>query len=545
MKPRRIRYDIGGQIGIWEQLSQLGVAAGDKVQGDQTSESDNYMGNWLTPTHVNVTEAIQKGDTNEILDNVFFGGLFGTSAGRQADDARKAQEAVKRQKLLTYSNLGNQRLMNYDTTGNQSEGSLYAKGGYLKPLNSDTVEVEGNTHAEGGVQIPEVGAEVEDKETISGDYVFSEDLGFAERHKPIAKQIGKIEKKPINIERKNSLEILRKKEEALKNEQELVRSLLPGSVGLDEMKYGGKLRKRAGGGPVGLSPEEEQSRILTKTFNPTSNLVDLDTNYIDRIGKPATSSINDDITTGNQTSGWGQAITSIAPYVTNLINSTRRLPAPPTPTLEQTISPDLISTDADKMELEREVRGMNKGIEQSTSNPSLVNSQRVANFGNLLTAKGKLSQFEKNTNAGIKNQTRYFNSSVSARNVERDNQYKNEQIARILAQSNFDASNLADATTKYQQQTRDNSMIDLENRKLDILPRLYEDTGVVNRNLLDLLNKEKRKYGGTIHIKPENRGKFNATKARTGKTTEELTHSSNPVTKKRAVFAQNAAKWKH
>jgi hypothetical protein len=49
----------------------------------------------------------------------------------------------------------------------------------------------------------------------------------------------------------------------------------------------------------------------------------------------------------------------------------------------------------------------------------------------------------------------------------------------------------------------------------------------------------------SIYIKPENRGKFNATKARTGKSTEELTHSSNPVTKKRAVFAQNAAKWQH
>lgn len=53
------------------------------------------------------------------------------------------------------------------------------------------------------------------------------------------------------------------------------------------------------------------------------------------------------------------------------------------------------------------------------------------------------------------------------------------------------------------------------------------------------------KKGGTIHIKPENRGKFNATKARTGKTTEELTHSKNPLTRKRAIFAQNAKKWKH
>ena len=56
-------------------------------------------------------------------------------------------------------------------------------------------------------------------------------------------------------------------------------------------------------------------------------------------------------------------------------------------------------------------------------------------------------------------------------------------------------------------------------------------------------NIEEMKKGG-IHIKPENKGKFNATKKRTGKTTEELTHSKNPITKKRAIFAQNAAKWK-
>ena len=46
-----------------------------------------------------------------------------------------------------------------------------------------------------------------------------------------------------------------------------------------------------------------------------------------------------------------------------------------------------------------------------------------------------------------------------------------------------------------------------------------------------------------IHIKDKNKGKFNATKERTGKSTEELTHSKNPITKKRAIFAQNAAKW--
>jgi len=54
---------------------------------------------------------------------------------------------------------------------------------------------------------------------------------------------------------------------------------------------------------------------------------------------------------------------------------------------------------------------------------------------------------------------------------------------------------------------------------------------------------EKKKKG--IHIKKKNKGKFNALKKRTGKSTEELTHSKNPLTRKRAIFAQNAKKWHH
>lgn len=46
-----------------------------------------------------------------------------------------------------------------------------------------------------------------------------------------------------------------------------------------------------------------------------------------------------------------------------------------------------------------------------------------------------------------------------------------------------------------------------------------------------------------IKIKKENIGKHNATKKRTGKTTEELAHSKNPLTKKRAIFALNARGW--
>jgi hypothetical protein len=49
----------------------------------------------------------------------------------------------------------------------------------------------------------------------------------------------------------------------------------------------------------------------------------------------------------------------------------------------------------------------------------------------------------------------------------------------------------------------------------------------------------------SIHINPKNRGKFNALRKRTGKTAEQLSHSKNSLTRKRAQFAINARKWKH
>lgn len=53
-----------------------------------------------------------------------------------------------------------------------------------------------------------------------------------------------------------------------------------------------------------------------------------------------------------------------------------------------------------------------------------------------------------------------------------------------------------------------------------------------------------KKWTG-IHINPANKGKFTKTKKNTGKSTSQLTHSKNPLTKKRAVFALNAKKWHH
>lgn len=76
--------------------------------------------------------------------------------------------------------------------------------------------------------------------------------------------------------------------------------------------------------------------------------------------------------------------------------------------------------------------------------------------------------------------------------------------------------------------------------KLNLTKIESEELEVKDLSCFDFLKK-----GGEIKINPKNKGKFTETKKRTGKSTEELTHSKNKLTKKRAVFAQNAKKWKH
>lgn len=79
-------------------------------------------------------------------------------------------------------------------------------------------------------------------------------------------------------------------------------------------------------------------------------------------------------------------------------------------------------------------------------------------------------------------------------------------------------------------------------------PITYDDFGnVIPLSMRDNFSNPDFRFdkGKSIHINPANKGKFNATKKRTGKTTEQLAHSKNPLTRKRAIFALNSRKWHH
>lgn len=119
------------------------------------------------------------------------------------------------------------------------------------------------------------------------------------------------------------------------------------------------------------------------------------------------------------------------------------------------------------------------------------------------------------------------------------------KVGRIVEGTEIDGASVHSfAPTQTKKKTKKKTEEDYDSEFSEVLRKDRNSKKYQMENLYPVYPIPSYKDGG-IHIKKKNRGKFNALKKRTGKSTEELTHSKNPLTRKRAIFAQNAAKWNH
>lgn len=185
----------------------------------------------------------------------------------------------------------------------------------------------------------------------------------------------------------------------------------------------------------------------------------------------------------------GSGINTALPYVSNMFNAFRTLPTVPTPEFQPLVTnPKTVNYEGDIAETDRMLRGLELGTQ--TSNPALGLGMRANNLGTFLTQRNRIRQTQQNTNADIINRTRQFNSFIEGQNTNRLNDYRRALVERQLAQQRLSSENLADFSNKVQLQKRDRSMMDLEKRKLELLPKFFQDTGIIDRNMLMELLKE-------------------------------------------------------
>ncbi len=250
-----------------------------------------------------------------------------------------------------------------------------------------------------------------------------------------------------------------------------------------------------------FDPRLKYGKYYNQVGSPDESLGLLDTSLPNKVNSPfdvGTTNPN----TSSSGFNFGSALGSAVPYISNAANAMRKLPKPPRPVKEGFINTPNISFDADRASLLTGLRTATKGTNSRISNPAVSQALKADVFGRYVSGSNELAQQERNLNSNIGLRTSAINAGITARNVERENEYRGEKTGRKIAQQNLNLENLADIGTKAQLQKRDQSMFDLEDRKLDILLKKYQDTGVLDRQLMDELMKEKAvlsgegRYGG-------------------------------------------------
>jgi hypothetical protein len=177
------------------------------------------------------------------LASALKGGLFGylKAKKQQGEDnwRRNYEQMIQRQNQFKRSDAiisgdpalvtGRQGAELYGSGGFLKKGyygAVQATGGSLNPLSKNSAEVQGPSHSQGGVSLPQFGSELEGGETVQDNYVFSQRLGFAGQHRKLARAIGKVEQKPATRERINSLKRMYASVDSLKAQQEAIREQL-------------------------------------------------------------------------------------------------------------------------------------------------------------------------------------------------------------------------------------------------------------------------------------------------------------------------------
>jgi hypothetical protein len=280
------KYLNGGSTYNPSTVGAMGSAAnllGESIRGTDPTNT-NGAANFLSGAGQGAQLGAALGPIGAAGGAIIGAGYSMYRGYKEAEEAQKIKDA-RQEKLIDASNKYHtgmsdmNRNLLQDKSNQLVEGAQYAykNGGKLKsplankmmqgggalPLSSDTVEMQGNTHEEGGIKIPELNAELEDNETVKDGYVFSDNLGFADKHKSLAKDKGSLEKKleiqPYNSSIKNSIKRIESKEQDLMKKQESLRASLGYNASKNEKKF-----KKDTSTTTGLDLPEFDSEKKTK-----------------------------------------------------------------------------------------------------------------------------------------------------------------------------------------------------------------------------------------------------------------------------------------
>lgn len=218
------KYFTGGEMALIQAGQQFQSGMVDAIAptnefGNQGAIASAIKGNAQLGT-VGAVMGYIKGKKQEKTDQLrrFHNGL-----AQQQQQINRSNAIISADPALVTGRPGEEFYAMGGSLKNRYYDNVQTTGGNLKPLSKNSAEVQGPSHEQGGVDLPQYQSELEGKETLDGDYVFSNRLGFAQRHKKLATAIGKIEQKPATPDRLNALKRLNTQVDSLKQAQEQIR----------------------------------------------------------------------------------------------------------------------------------------------------------------------------------------------------------------------------------------------------------------------------------------------------------------------------------
>lgn len=200
---------------------------------------------------------------------------------------------------------------------------------------------------------------------------------------------------------------------------------------------------------------------------------------------------------GNEPKDYSKGITNLATYAPNLINMglNNQLPSAPTPNLESRTNFQRVNANDQLAANSRHSIQAGKQITNNTAQAGNAASNLGAVLSRRLAADNDVHGSTNRQNAQIQMNEAFINQGIGARNTERLNLQKMQNVQRKTMQLSSLSSNVSNIGEKTLMQGRERNMMDRDMMELDVLKKAYGDSGVYGRNFDKIIDEYVKRKG--------------------------------------------------
>lgn len=174
---------------------------------------------------------------------------------------------------------------------------------------------------------------------------------------------------------------------------------------------------------------------------------------------------------------------SVVPFISNIMNSKRKVPAPPAPELNNYTTLNKVDFSDERNQVQRSERVSNMNSDRSLDENSAT-AAKLFSRGQTMEKLSEVNNREKNTNIGISNQEAQMRSRTDEVNNAKLDDFAAAKVQRKITQQNADSENLSNAADKYVLGDTERRKAKLEDDRTKTYSTMFSQSGVMLRNAI-------------------------------------------------------------